>query len=48
VDYTRIWPRPAVANAERILNAVVDLQTNLRPQLLLASLFASLAGAEDG
>lgn len=47
VEYTRIGPRAAVANAESILNAVIDLQANLRPQLLLASLFASLAGAED-
>jgi DNA polymerase III delta' subunit len=39
---TAVPPRMAVANAERITDAIADLQANLRPQLLLADLFADL------
>ncbi|MFP3914218.1 MAG: ATP-binding protein [Actinomycetota bacterium] len=42
-DLTDVTPAQAVANAERVLDAAVDLQLNLRRQLLLANLFASLA-----
>ena len=45
-DLTAISPRRAVRNAERILDAVTDLRANLRPQLLLTSLFASLGSRE--
>lgn len=41
---TRVPPGVAVRNAELVLDAVTDLQANLRPQLLLANLFTSLAG----
>jgi len=40
---TTVTPRLAVSRAERVMNAVVDLEANLRPQLLLADLFADLA-----
>jgi DNA polymerase-3 subunit delta' len=43
-DLTRIPPAKAVANAERVLETVVDLAANLRPQLALADLFVDLAG----
>lgn len=42
-DLTRVPPARAVANAERVLEAVVDLAANLRPQLTLADLFVDLA-----
>lgn len=40
---TRIAPTVAVRNAELCLDAVRDLSANLRPQLLLATLFVTLA-----
>lgn len=39
---TNVTPQQAVARAELVLDAVVDLQANLRPQLVLANLLASL------
>lgn len=45
-DLTSISPRRAVENAERALDAVMDLQANLRPQLLLTALFTSLGGSD--
>jgi hypothetical protein len=42
-DFTDVTPARAVANAELVLDAMVDLQLNLRRQLLLADLFARLA-----
>lgn len=41
-DLTDVVPARAVANAELVLDAAVDLQLNLRRQLLLANLFAQL------
>jgi DNA polymerase-3 subunit delta' len=38
-------PADAVANAERVLGAVPDVRSNLRPQLVLASLFTQLTPA---
>ncbi|HIE21724.1 MAG TPA: DNA polymerase III subunit delta' [Acidimicrobiia bacterium] len=43
---TEVSPRRAVAAAELILDAVVDIQLNLRRELVLANLFAAL-GAGD-
>jgi DNA polymerase-3 subunit delta' len=43
-DLTIVTPEKAVASASRVLDVVVDLQANLRPQLLLADLFAKLGG----
>lgn len=40
---TMVTPKLAVQRAERVMDAVVDLEANLRPQLLLADLFADLA-----
>ena len=40
---TTVTPRLAVERAERVMGAVIDLEANLRPQLLLADLFADLA-----
>ncbi len=40
---TMLSSRRGVANAERVLDAIVDLRANLRPQLLLADLFCDLA-----
>ena len=40
---TRVTPATAVRNAELVLDVVSDLRFNLRPQLLLANLFTSLA-----
>lgn len=37
-----ITPRSAVSNASRVLDAIGDLRANLRPQLVLAALFAEL------
>ena len=45
-EFTEVTPRKAVASAEKILDAVVDIQANLRRELVLANLFASL-GSED-
>lgn len=42
-DLTDVAPAKAVANAELVLDAVVDLTLNLRRQLLLANLFTQLA-----
>lgn len=42
-ELTDVTPARAVANAELVLDAMVDLQLNLRRQLLLADLFARLA-----
>jgi hypothetical protein len=39
---TTVGPQKAVRNADRIMDAVGDLGANLRPQLLLADLFADL------
>jgi DNA polymerase III subunit delta' len=44
--FTTITPAQAVQRAERVLDAVTDLQANLRPQLVLANLFAALG--EEG
>jgi hypothetical protein len=41
-DLTRVTPKDAVASANRILDAVVDLSGNLRPVPVLAALFTSL------
>jgi DNA polymerase-3 subunit delta' len=40
-----IRPNAAVANAERVLSAVTELQANQRPQLVFATLFAELTPA---
>jgi DNA polymerase III delta' subunit len=40
---TMVTPRVAVQRAERVMDAIVDLEANLRPLLLLADLFADLA-----
>jgi DNA polymerase III delta' subunit len=45
-DFTDVTPRKAVASAEKILDAVVDIQANLRRELVLANLFSGL-GSED-
>lgn len=42
-DFTDVSPARAVANAELVLDAMADLQLNLRRQLLLTNLFAALA-----
>lgn len=39
---TDVSPRKAVTSAEQILDAVVDIQANLRRELVLANLFSSL------
>ncbi|MGH8871572.1 MAG: ATP-binding protein [Acidimicrobiia bacterium] len=41
-SFTDVSPPKAVASAERILDAVVDIQANLRRELVLANLFAGL------
>ncbi len=41
-SFTDVSPRRAVASADRILDAVVDIQANLRRELVLATLFAGL------
>ena len=44
--FTDVSPRKAVQSAEEVLDAVVDIQANLRRELVLANLFSSLgAGA---
>jgi hypothetical protein len=40
-----IRPDAAVANADRALDAVTELQANLRPQLVFATLFTELKPA---
>jgi hypothetical protein len=40
--FTDVAPRRAVSSAEAILDAVVDIQANLRRELVLANLFSSL------
>lgn len=42
-ELTDVTPAKAVANAEAVLDATVDLTLNLRRQLLLANLLATLA-----
>ncbi len=44
--FTDVTPRKAVSSAEAILDAVVDIQANLRRELVLANLFAGL-GSES-
>jgi DNA polymerase III delta' subunit len=44
--FTDVLPAKAVAAAEKVLDAVVDIQGNLRRELVLANLFAAL-GSED-
>lgn len=43
--FTDVPPRRAVASAESILDAVVDIQANLRRELVLANLFSRLGEA---
>ena len=43
VDLTSISPKRAVRNTELILEAIADLNANLRRQLLLTNLFTNLA-----
>ncbi|HEU4894782.1 MAG TPA: hypothetical protein VFT85_03000 [Acidimicrobiia bacterium] len=40
--FTDVAPRRAVSSAEEVLDAVVDIQANLRRELVLANLFSSL------
>jgi len=44
--FTDVPPRRAVSSAEAVLDAVVDVQANLRRELVLANLFSTL-GSED-
>lgn len=44
--FTDISPRRAVSSAEAVLDAVVDIQANLRRELVLANLFSRL-GADE-
>lgn len=41
-DLTEVAPRKAVQSAERALDAVIDIQANLRRELVLANLFSKL------
>lgn len=41
-SFTDVAPRRAVSSAERVLDAVVDIQANLRRELVLANLFSYL------
>lgn len=43
---TDVSPRRAVSSAEAVLDAVVDIQGNLRRELVLANLFSSLGSDE--
>jgi DNA polymerase III subunit delta' len=43
---TDVSPRQAVTSAEAILDAVVDIQANLRRELVLANLFSTLGSGE--
>jgi len=40
--FTDVTPRKAVSSAELVLDAVVDIQANLRREMVLANLFAAL------
>jgi hypothetical protein len=44
--FTDVAPRRAVSAAEEILDAMVDIQSNLRRELVLANLFSSLGSHE--
>lgn len=44
--FTDVSPRRAVSSAEAVLDAVVDIQSNLRRELILANLFSTL-GADE-
>lgn len=44
--FTDVAPRRAVSAAEEVLDAVVDIQANLRRELVLANLFSSLGSNE--
>ena len=44
---TDVSPRRAVSAAEAILDAVVDIQANLRRELVLANLFSELGSEGD-
>lgn len=44
--FTDVPPRRAVSSAEAVLDAVVDIQANLRRELVLANLFSSLGSRE--
>ncbi len=41
---TRITPRRAIRNADRVLEAIEAIEANQRPQLALASLFSEIGG----
>lgn len=43
---TDVSPRKAVTSAEAVLDAVIDIQSNLRRELVLANLFSSLGSGE--
>lgn len=45
--FTDVTPRRAVSAAEQVLDAVIDIQANLRRELVLANLFSGL-GASGG
>ena len=45
-SFTDVPPRRAVSSAEAVLDAVVDIQANLRRELVLANLFSTLGSAE--
>ncbi|HUG31329.1 MAG TPA: hypothetical protein VMM14_00435 [Acidimicrobiia bacterium] len=44
--FTDVAPRRAVSAAEQVLDAVIDIQANLRRELVLANLFSSLGSDE--
>lgn len=44
--FTDVAPRQAVSSAEAVLDAVVDIQSNLRRELVLANLFSTLGSDE--
>lgn len=44
--FTDVPPRRAVSAAEDVLDAVIDIQANLRRELVLANLFSSLGSEE--
>lgn len=44
--FTDVPPRKAMRSAEEVLDAVVDIQANLRRELVLANLFASLGSVD--
>jgi hypothetical protein len=44
--FTDVAPRRAVSSAEKVLDAVVDIQANLRRELVLTNLFSSLGSEE--